>query len=309
MMQRLKFPENSVTHLLRIACGLMFFGRAWQFIFWDNPLRALFWDENLLSGIVEQWFHMSWYDYATHPLSDHIIQRAGQCLGVFFLLCCLSSFIVQKQTKFYQYVLFIGSAIMMCLSFLYCKEKFFRVGEFIEYGVQFGVPMALLLSLHMQPTNRQLHVLMNMLISMTFIGHGLYAIGFYPVPGHFIDMTAELLRTSDQNSIAFLKIIGFVDLAIGFFIWTNIGRTVSLGYATIWGLGTAMARVLTNVQMESFLQDLSQWLPETIYRLPHGLVPLTALVLLTQWQQQKPSDQTDILDQPLPAPRLDQHQV
>jgi hypothetical protein len=85
----------------------------------------------------------------------------------------------------------------------------------------------------------------------------------------------------------FLKVIGIFDIVIGILVWTKAGSIPSLVYATLWGTGTALARVLGNVRLESLASDLFQWLPETIYRLPHGLLPLAALAFVIQTQRMK----------------------
>ena len=43
-------------------------------------------------------------------------------------------------------------------------------------------------------------------IALTFTCHGLYAVGYYPRPGKFIQMTMTILGTNKEASVIFLNI-------------------------------------------------------------------------------------------------------
>ena len=72
-----------------ICVFFLFLVRAWQGLFWDLPLRAFFWDQNLLEGVVTTLTKDSWQNYVTNKSIniDAFINRLGAFTG-FFWLCC-----------------------------------------------------------------------------------------------------------------------------------------------------------------------------------------------------------------------------
>lgn len=285
----------SVLMLLQMSCVFIFIGRAWQHLFWESPLRVLLWDEGLLGQWVENTFHLSWFSYVTSPLMNQLIQMIIWGIGGIFIASALISMRSDVLSRFQQAVLLIGSALLTFLAFLYCKDKFFRLGEFFEHAIQFGTPLALLYCFQHSATLHRLQIFLKALIVLTFVSHGLYAIGYYPVPGNFQDMTLSILPLSNQYGLLFLKIAGILDLCVAAMICLGLGTTPALMYAVFWGTATAMARVMANVSVSTFIYDLHQWLPETVYRLPHGIIPLATLVLHWQMQKQQKLESAQLL--------------
>lgn len=271
---------NFIT-VLRFACFFVFFGRAWQHLFWDSPLRTIFWDEALLSGLFETYFQISWHQYVTNGTSDFILQSAIRLMGVIFLFAAFAAIRVSENRKIDQLIIGIGSGLLGLLAFLYYKEKFYHAGQFFEYASQVGAPVFLLMAIQ---NKKNLELYLKFAIALTFGCHGLYAIGYYPVPGDFQDMTMNILGVSNSQALFILKVAGVLDLfiVVGLFI----PRLVSLSvlYCIGWGIATALARVVSNTTSSNVWWDLHQWAPETIHRLPHGLIPLALFIL---YQNQK----------------------
>ncbi len=124
--------------------------------------------------------------------------------------------------------------------------------------------------------------ILKLLIALTFLGHGLYAIGYYPVPGYFVDMVIRIFKCSESVARFFLFIAGVLDIviAVGLFLPNKTVVKHCLIWAVIWGFSTAIARVLGNFYSDFILHSLHQTVYEMLYRLPHGLFPLLALFLL-----------------------------
>ena len=124
-------------------------------------------------------------------------------------------------------------------------------------------------------------------IAFTFSAHGLYAIGFYPQPGVFVDMLINILHLSETTAKTFLVVAGILDfvLAIGIFI-PRIAQYFLI-YAAVWGGLTALARVWANFYLAFPIDSLHQNLHETLYRLPHMLIPLAVLYILYPLQKNK----------------------
>lgn len=270
--------------LLRLSCFTVFFGRAWQHLFQDAPFRAILWDEELLSGFVSRGLGMSWNEYATSAVVDQVIQAITRGHGVLYLVCAILSLTVKNGDRVAKVVLSVGAFALFTLACLYCKQKFYQVGQLLEYAAQFGAPVLLLWALSSRETSHWFETTMRVCVALTFVCHGLYAYGYYPVPGEFVDMTIEIMKMSESQSYLFLKICGVIDFVIGAAILSNIAKPFVLCYAIAWGALTALARVVSNVSLSdaNFANNLFQWLPEVIFRLPHALLPAAALFCCVQ---------------------------
>ena len=69
-----RINNHSILVLIKIAASAVFLGRAWQFIIWDAPFRAFFWDESLMKGLVNS-LGLSWSYYLENIASDTIIGK------------------------------------------------------------------------------------------------------------------------------------------------------------------------------------------------------------------------------------------
>ena len=81
-----------------------------------------------------------------------------------------------------------------------------------------------------------------------------------------------------QNMIYIAGVLDMI-LAVGIFLpkkWS----TPFLVWALIWGLLTALSRVVGFTNFDPSLHTLIQWLPQTIMRLPHALIPFAAIVII-----------------------------
>lgn len=273
-------PKNTYN-LLKISCFLLFIGRAWQFLFRDAPLRALLWDEELMEGLITSVFNITWQEYVTSPATDLLIQSAIRTTGLFFLLMAGVVLFLQPKFKPGKILLIVSSFILLFLAFLYCKEKFYHHGQFFEYSIQFSLPIFLLVATYFRDriSKVQFTLYLKIAIALTFVSHGLYAIGFYPRPGVFVDMTINSIGVSEPVAHQLLFVAGILDFvaAVGLFM-PKIAKPFII-YCVIWGLLTALARTWANLQADYFsFEILSQYLPQTLYRLPHGLLPAVLLL-------------------------------
>lgn len=269
--------QEKLILILRVACFFLFMARAWQHLFWDAPFRSILWNEGMLKGFVESYLGMSWTEYTTSPLVDHLIQSSIKAFGFFYLF--IAVFSLKVKTVKYVYFLYFSTLSLFFLAFLSFVEKFFYVGMLIEYSLQFGAPMllALVLTKKMSPN---LIFLFKILIAGTFLGHGLFALGYYPTPGHFIDMIITVLGTRESEAIILLRIAGGLDILTVICLFIPRFSIYALGFASFWGIVTAWARALSHIQVDTFLIDSHQWLFEVFCRFPHGLIPLGVLLFL-----------------------------
>jgi len=272
--------DSLLEKLLCFSVFFIFLGRAWQHLFWDAPYRALLWDEVLLKPFVEKILGMQWYDYVTSSNTDSAIQTIIFSTGILYVLAAVATLLYRRfPTKTLKYVILLGAWNLMLLSFLLMKEKFYHFAMFFEQSIQFLLPFVFVYYFKGNFVFQHFKLILKILIAIVFISHGLYAIGYYPVPGKFVDMLICILEISEQSAKSLLRIAGVLDFLVAILIFIPKTSQLALWYAFIWGSLTAFARIFSKFEMQFPLQTLHQELFETTYRLAHGLVPLMALLL------------------------------
>ncbi|GAA4274877.1 DoxX-like family protein [Aquimarina gracilis] len=273
--------KNSKTLLLlKISVFLIFIGRAWQHLFWDAPYRSFFWDEALLKPLIEGFFTISWTEYVTSNQTDSFIQNSIRANGILYVIASICSLSLTKNNKRWTRIpIFLGGISLLILTTLLTKEKFYHVAQFFEHSIQFGLPFVLLYQ-HKDFDEKKHILILKILIAVTFFSHGLYAFGFYPVPGKFVDMVIQIFGFSEPTAITFLYIAGILDFVLAVLIFIPKTAIYALWYAIFWGLLTALARIVSNFHLEFPLNSIHQNLHETLYRIPHGLTPLIVLLLI-----------------------------
>ena len=267
--------------LLKISAFLVFIGRAYQHLFWDAPFRSLLWDEQILKPIVQGLFGIEWNSFVTDLGMDANIQSLIQLQGLFYLFAAIIVLLIQTNSKkWMQIVLYFGGFSLVFLSVLLFKEKSYQLPQFFEHSLQFGIVFMLLYYLK-KPDYSKLLFYLKVLIALTFLSHGIYALGsFYPIPSNFITMILNIIPIKESNIVNLLFVMGVIDILIAIFIFIPKLAKWTLFYAFIWGTVTAFARIVSGLHYEFSLGILHQYLFETIYRIVHGLVPLLAFRLL-----------------------------
>jgi hypothetical protein len=289
MINQKYISKNIIFRLLQLAAISVFLGRAWQHLVWDAPFRTLLWDEGWMKGIVGSVFKTPWEQYITSPETDTTIQSLISGFGWFYLLCALMVVMIKPWRKVAVWFMYLGSISLIVLALLYCKERFFSAGQFLEYSLQFSSPLFLYSYVRQRTVSNQLIFLMKVTVAFTFVCHGLYAIGYYPRPGYFIEMTMLTLGLSETSAIQMLKLAGILDfvIGIGIFLPARYAKWIIL-YAVFWGLLTTLARVVAYVDFAYFLESSKQWVHESVYRLPHFIVPLILYLII--WKESNHPD-------------------
>ncbi len=266
--------------LLQFLTFAVFAGRAYQHIFWDIPIRTLMWDEGLLGGVVERWTDMSWQEYVTSMEMDAWLQNIAMGLGWFCLLCAVLVWLFNANRRWMGWILRAGGVYLILLFLLYWKEKFHSAGMFIEHTLQWGTPFMLVWAVLYPYNTNRFRFWLKVAIALTFIGHGLYAFGYYPVPGNFTDMMVMTFGMSDAMALFWLKVAGVLDFIAAAALFIPRLVKPALIYCIIWGFITAFARIVANFSFDMPVDSLYQWWHETFFRLPHGGIPLLVYWLL-----------------------------
>lgn len=272
---------KSIIFYLKTCCFMVFIGRAYQHLFWDAPFRSLLWDQDLLAPIVMRFLNMNWQDYVTDLRIDNTIQCLIKFNGLLYALCAIIALIVNSDSKkWMRSVLFLGGCSLVILSLLITKEKFYHTAMFFEHTIQFGTPFLLYFFLKNKAMIWLLPKL-KIIIALSFTCHGLYAIGIlYPLPENFVTMTLNILPLNEATAKEFLFLIGIIDFIIAIFIYVPKLSKITLIYASLWGIITALARIISGVKYGFSLEVFHQYFYLTLYRIPHGLIPLLACYII-----------------------------
>lgn len=296
-MTRALTKKSLFTWLLTLSVFFVLLGRGLQHLYWDAPYRALLWDQALLEKPLS-WMGIQWQSFVQNLNAEILISQVSTGLGIFaFTTGMLALLSMRKRNidnRLFRQTLFralyVATAWLIFLAFLYSKSKGYRIGQFIEYASQFLAPLALVWLL--KGKTQHLQKFFPIAISLTFLGHGLYAIGYYPQPGHFIDMTIAILGVTEQTARNLLKVAGALDIAAAVLIFHPKYRMPAVYFCIAWGTLTAFARVTAGINFSQFWDSLFYYLPATIYRLPHGLVPLAYWAFLKHQKMESNAPQT-----------------
>ncbi|MFN6944771.1 MAG: hypothetical protein ACK4ND_07465 [Cytophagaceae bacterium] len=283
-LNQLPTINKQEINILKLICLCVFAGRAWEHIRWDPPFRGLLLDQSLMEPIIATLTGLTWFEYSTSPQVDNFIQNIIFSFGCLYLVCAVASIIFSKTPlwafNISKTLLLIGSLGLAFLAFLYCKDQFFQIGHFFEYSCQFGAPLLLLYTFHYHLNKDRLVFYMKCAVSLTFFCHGLYAIGFYPIPGNWVDMLIVSLGVTEETAYEMLRIAGVLDIWISFAIFMPGLARPALIYGIFWGLLTSFSSIYVKIYDGEVLQSLQQYSHEVLYRIPHFGLPVLILVLL-----------------------------
>jgi hypothetical protein len=272
--------EMGVLSILKIAAVSLFLGWAYLHLFWDVPYRTLFWSEGYLEWLVNLAGY-TWQQYATSSRVNQFIDLFSRSVGVVLLYCAFVSLKISRLSKSHAKFLYIGSFVMLVVAFLHFKESGFKVGMFIEFAAQIMIPVILFLYAYIKPP--RLPEIMLISIALTFIGHALFAVGYYPVPGAFIDMVIGVLGTTETQAKILLLVAGGLDILLSIAIFIGPLQKYALLYAVFWGVMTTSARPLSHLEV-SGVNETVYWLAQALYRVPHAALPLAAYLLIRKSQ-------------------------
>ncbi|PQB07706.1 hypothetical protein BST83_11465 [Polaribacter filamentus] len=276
--------KQIILFLLKLCAFLVFIGRAYQFYFFGAPFRSVFWDEALLTPIVEGLSNYSWYDYATNlNVSTWITNFTNLCsfLLVTSAFTCLFWNRISSNT-FKKSVASVSLFILIFLGICMVKDFSYGVIQFLELSIQIAICLIFFLNNDISKINeKQLTFWLKIAVAFTFIAHGIFAMGIFYLPGHFIDMTIKILGVSETQAKLFLHIAGILDVLFSILLFVPKLAKYVLIYFITWGILTALARLVSGFNPDFILKSFHNYTYLVIYRLPHGLIPLTIFYLIS----------------------------
>jgi hypothetical protein len=256
---------------MKIATFCLLLGKAWQHLRWDPPYRAWLWDEKWMRSLIEK-MGWTWQAYLNSPVIEQNIRMGIKSLGLALLLAAFSVFLPQRLGRVRNFLLMIASLILFFVALLICKDQGWQLGQFLELVLQWATPVLYVL---WQKDNRNAVFWTKIAIASTFIGHGMYALGWYPRPGAYLDMCINGLGISQNQAVTFLNTAGTLDLLASILIFIPFRGSMGVYiYLIGWGFLTAIARVWSHFSWDFLGNWAEMWLHEWLMRFPHFLVPL-----------------------------------
>jgi len=294
--QIVRAPSYWVERCLRIAAAAVFVGMGLIGLLHDLPLRTLFWDQ-VWWGWAADSLGYCWKEWVTSSAVDTGITWLGNGLGGLFLLAGLWLLLPLRWHRN-----FVGAGVvkfawffLLIQYFLIWKEHFWQIGQVLEMGLQLGAyPLLVYYVKSSLPTfgvpsssialGARFWRVARLLISLTFVGHGLYAAGIHPVPANFVLMTQAGLGVGEPMARNLLMTVGALDFAAAALLLLpqRKAQLAALSWILPWAVLTTLARLWSYGGLVAWDTLLTQWAPEVIRRLPHVLVPFA--LLLSLWR-------------------------
>ncbi|MGH1336475.1 MAG: hypothetical protein ACRBFS_10135 [Aureispira sp.] len=283
--------DKTTTLLLQFLVLALLWGRAWQGLFWDLPLRTLFWDQSWLEGVVTSLTQDTWQHYVTNVSlpTDQLIDGLGVGLGVFWAMAGCGVFFLKNYPRFGQWIWRCSTITLLFVAFLYFKNSYWQIGQLLEYAAQIAAPLLLGYIWYEGKNTTGFRTIVKIIIAITFCSHGLYALGYYPQPGTWIEWCRNVFGFEGDASVRyFLLIVGILDwlAALCLFMPYKWLYKPALLYCIIWGFMTSFARFLGNFYSDMILVSLHQHLYEVAYRLVHGGLPLLLWFWIAQTSEE-----------------------
>jgi hypothetical protein len=149
--------------------------------------------------------------------------------------------------------------------------------QLIEHSLQLFLPIAVIWRLSEGVNKTHLINGLNIALALTFVGHGLLAIGWHGVPSHFISMTTTITGLNEYQAVGVLNIIGILDIAMAIGIFIPRFRRSAKLYMIVWGFLTAAARPVSVGLGDGSIEAVLSSLPAFLHRLPHFVLPFYLL--------------------------------
>lgn len=242
-------------------------------LFYDLPLRVLLWDATWWTPVARM-LGYEWTAWVTSPVVDQNINLLGKGIGLLSLLAG-GTMALTNRKELLRLAVWVATIILVLQQLLLWKDHFWQIGHLLEYTLRAGAPLLwwyFVRGNFRKGVNRAVR----WAIALTFIGHGMYAAGIHPLPGQFILMTQSGLGVEEQAARTLLLIVGLLDFLAAILVLLPGQRAHRWGLYWIipWAILTTLARIWSYSTLVPLATILSQWIPATIIRLPHILIPL-----------------------------------
>jgi hypothetical protein len=276
-------PGCRLIWTLRIGACACFAGWAWQHLRWSVPYDAVLWSPDY-AGWLARAFNVPWETYVAEAITDRRILLGGRIVGVLYLALAVMAATAKRSSLMQLTCLGIGSGLLALAAFCNYVNAGHAMATLVEYAGQILAPAVLILALRRGVRDRWTIGFAVFAFCATFIGHGIYAVGLAPTPGHFYGMVNAILGLGENPTDVFLKIAGVLDFVVCLGLLVPLMRRCCLAYAALWGLLTALARPVAGMPLAASGWGMDQFLHEAVLRAPHTTLPLFLLLVLSHRQ-------------------------
>lgn len=283
-----------LTLALRIGACACFAGWAWQHLRWSAPYDAVLWNPDYL-GWLARALNVTWETYVAEVVTDRRILIGERMIGFVYLGLTVVAMVAKPRSTLLLTGLGIGSGLLALVAYCLYVNAGHATATFIEYGGQILTPVVLILALQRGVRDRWTMGTALVGFCATYAGHGIYAVGLAPTPGHFYGMVTAILGLGENGADVFLKIVGILDFAVCGGIFVPVMRRASLAYATLWGLLTSLARPAAGMSLAAPWWGADQFLHEAVLRAPHVALPVFLFLVTFDSRTTFPSNTVDQL--------------
>jgi len=258
--------------ILRLGAFLCFAGWTWVHLYWEAPYGVLVWQDTTYE--IASRFGISWEEFVGTGADDGTVQKWMARVGWLYLACTIMALTVRQRSWLQIAVLVLGSGLLTVLSYAKYVSSQRQLPMFVEHGGQMLMPILLVMALALGVRHRITRATAIVALVMTFVGHGSYAIGWWPTPANFYAMTSVILKVDYETARILLRTAGVLDLLVCVGIFLPYVRRPAAAYAALWGFVTAMARPMAGMSMGLYYWGADQYLHEAVLRAPHWMIPL-----------------------------------
>ena len=264
---------SDVLRFMRLLLFFLLAGRAWQLWLADFPAGIWLEDQGMMPWLAEA-FGLSWNEWVTGGYSESAIRGVTRVFSGILWALALGLYwpwFSENRRRVWGYG--FGALVLLFWALAQWFDAFYRMGVPGEMAMQVVMPVLWIMYVRTGLTSGW-EWLARLAIAATFLGHGLFAVGWYPVPGHFPDMLTTIFPIRESQAYTILYVAGILDFVVACGALFPAITAYVLPWAIIWGFATALARLASVAGDPARAEVWLQQLPQVLYRLPHGGLPL-----------------------------------
>ena len=251
----------------------------------DQHYRALLWNQSLLEGVVKL-FGISWEAWVGDTDYSSGIDRFRNIVGWIFTLLSIAVLVPLKNKWFCRGIVTLTTSCLFWLLITRWAAHAFDLLWPAEFCLRLALPILFLLLIHTHnpATFQRYQLILLGACSLTFLGHGCYALGWYPTPVSFRYMLGNVISANSNTIDILLIIIGLLDIVIAALLWWRPTHYWTLLWMCIWGFLTASMR-LSFIDSYFIADTAGPAIADWLERLAHGFIPLACLLLCSKQTQ------------------------
>lgn len=286
--------DRLLIAVIRLGAFLCFAGWTWVHFYWEGPYGILLWQDSTYE--LANRFGISWDEFVGSGANDGWLQKWLSRITWLYLGCAILTLTVGKRSWIQMAALLGGGGMLVVLSYAKYISAQRQLPMLVEQGGQILMPVLLVFAVALGGRHRVVTTIAMIAVFMTFVGHGCYAVGFWPTPSTFHAMTSIILGVEYETAQTLLRTAGVMDFLVCIGILIPLTRRACAFYAVLWGALTAIARPVAGMSWDLNYWGADQFLQEAVVRAPHFLIPLYLFLL---WRN--PGQVDHLAEQPTSA--------